>query len=299
MLLHPTLNTTDIPVTNNRHSDGNPSQCVAYKRLTTLHRGCMTHLNRLRDVWDGLAEQDALHAILTDPTKKQGKWGIANFMATGVAEVSIVMNHLAQIGHYPQTESTALDFGCGVGRLTQALAQRFSSCVGIDVSQHMIQEANALNRYENCRYITSSSPVLPFDDASFTFIYSNIVLQHMPQRLSVGYLKEFVRVLAPGGILVFGVQDSFPIRDIPSLITWLRQTVRLRTRIKEALGGPGEMQMHCLSESAIRRALGRAKIVDIQFVNTAAKDFNGNLSYLPQAPTSGYVSKQYCAVKQS
>ena len=259
----------------------------------------MTHLNRLRDVWDGLAEQDALHAILTDPTKKQGKWDIADFMATGIAEIDTVTSHLAQIGRLPQVKGSALDFGCGVGRLTQALAQHFSFCVGIDISQHMIQEADALNRYTHCQYITSSDPVIPFDDASFTFIYSNIVLQHMPQRFSVGYLKEFVRVLAPGGVLVFGVQDSFPIKDIPSLITWLRQTIRIRTRIKEALGGPGEMQMHCLSESVIRHALGPAKIVDVQFVNTAAKDFNGNLSYLPQAPTSGYVSKQYCAVKPS
>ena len=284
-------------MTNNRHSSGNPPLRMAYKRVTTLHRGCMTHLNRLRDVWDGLAEQDALHAILTDPTKKQGKWGIADFMATGIAEIDIVINHLAQIGHLPETTGSALDFGCGVGRLTQPLAQRFSSCVGIDISQHMIHEANALNRYAHCQYIASFDPVLQFDDASFTFIYSNIVLQHMPQPFAVGYLKEFVRVLAPGGILVFGVQDSFPIRDISSLITWFRQTARIRTRIKEALGGSGEMQMHCLSESVIRRALGPAKIVDVQFVNTAAKDFNGNLSYLPQAPISGYISKQYCAVK--
>jgi SAM-dependent methyltransferase len=259
----------------------------------------MTHLNQLRDVWDGLAEQDALHAILTDPTKKQGRWEIADFMATGIAETNTVLNHLAQIGRLPSANGSVLDFGCGVGRVTQALAQRFSYCVGIDISQHMIQEADALNRYKHCRYITSSDPILPFDDASFRFIYSNIVLQHMPQRFSVGYLKEFVRVLAPGGVLVFGVQDSFPIKDIPSLTTWLRQTARIRTRIRQALGGPGDMQMHCLSESAIRRALGPAEIVDVQFVNTAAKDFNGNLSYLSQAPTSGYVSKQYCAVKPS
>jgi ubiquinone/menaquinone biosynthesis C-methylase UbiE len=259
----------------------------------------MSNLNQLRDVWNDLAEQDALHAILTDPSKRQGKWDIADFMATGVAEIDTVTNHLAQIGYLPNAKGSALDFGCGVGRLTQALAQRFSSCVGIDISQHMIQEADALNRYAHCRYITSSDPVIPFHDASFTFIYSNIVLQHMPQRFSVGYLKEFVRVLAPGGVLVFGVQDSFSIRKIASLITWLRQTIRIRTRIREALGGPGDMQMHCLSESEIRRALGSAKIIDVQFVNTATKDFNGNLSYLPQAPASGYISKQYCVVKQT
>jgi hypothetical protein len=44
----------------------------------------------------------------------------------------------------------------------------------------------------------------------------------------------------------------------------------------------------------VRKALGPARIVDIQFTNTAAKDFNGELVYLPQAPVSGYVGKQYC-----
>jgi hypothetical protein len=58
----------------------------------------------------------------------------------------------------------------------------------------------------------------------------------------------------------------------------------------------GEMQMHCLPERVVRKALGPVKIVDIQFTNTAAKDFNGELVYLRQPPTSGYVGKQYCVV---
>jgi ubiquinone/menaquinone biosynthesis C-methylase UbiE len=259
----------------------------------------MSNLNQLRDVWDGLAEQDALHAILTDPSVKDGKWNTADFMATGITEINTVTSHLAQIGYLPNAKGSALDFGCGVGRLTQALAQRFSSCVGVDISEHMIQKAAALNHHEHCQYLVSSGSTLPFEDASFTFIYCNIVLQHMHRRFSMGYLKEFVRVLAPGGVLVFGVQDSFRIRDISSLITRLRQIIRIRTRIKEALGGPGEMQMHCLSENSIRHALGSAKIVDVQLVNTAAKDFNGNLSYLSKAPAAGYISKQYCVVKQA
>jgi hypothetical protein len=58
------------------------------------------------------------------------------------------------------------------------------------------------------------------------------------------------------------------------------------------------MQMHCLPEYAVRSALGSARIMDIQYTNTAASDFNGNLVYLEHAPVSGYVGKQYCVVKQ-
>jgi hypothetical protein len=57
------------------------------------------------------------------------------------------------------------------------------------------------------------------------------------------------------------------------------------------------MQMHCLPERVVRQALGSAKILDVQFTNTAAKDFNGKLVYLQRPPKSGYISKQYCVAK--
>jgi SAM-dependent methyltransferase len=163
----------------------------------------------------------------------------------------------------------------------------------------MIRNAESLNQYPHCRYRALADSRLPFADESFSFIYSNIVLQHVPRRYSLRYLREFVRVLEPGGILVFGVQDSFAAPDISSRMIRLRHILRLRSRLHSALGrGEGQMQMHCLSERAVRRSLSSARVVDIQVVNTAAKDFNGGLQYLAQAPASGYVGKQYCVVKE-
>jgi SAM-dependent methyltransferase len=256
------------------------------------------NLDKLKDDWESLAERDALWAILTDASKAGGRWDIAEFMATGEAEVETVVSHLAGIGRTPDYSGAALDFGCGVGRVTQALAGRFGSCVGVDISQQMIQKAEALNQYSRCRYVANAETRLPFEDGSFSFIYSNIVLQHVPENFSKEYLGEFVRVLAPGGVLVFGVQDSFAVTDVSSLLARVRQVARIRSRIREAVGsGTKDMQMHCLPERVVRHALGSARIVDIQLTNTAAKDFNGRLVYLRQAPTSGYVGKQYCVVK--
>jgi ubiquinone/menaquinone biosynthesis C-methylase UbiE len=259
----------------------------------------VTALDKLKNEWDNLAEQDPLWAILTDSTKTGRKWDVANFMATGDAEIATVMGHLARIGYIPNCNGTALDFGCGVGRLTQALAQRFASCVGIDISQQMIHQAQSFNRHPNCRYVANSDARLPFEHESFSFIYSNIVLQHVPQLFSEQYLREFIRVLTEDGVLVFGVQDSFSAGLLSSLLIRIRRTLRIRFRIKVALGlSVGDMQMHCLAESVIRSALGSAKVVDIQFTNTAANDFNGKLVYLTQAPSSGYIGKQYCVVKR-
>jgi SAM-dependent methyltransferase len=257
------------------------------------------NLDKLKNDWESLAERDALGAILTDASRVGGRWDVAEFMATGEAEIEIVMNHLVGIGRIPDFDGAALDFGCGVGRLTQPLGRRFASSVGVDISRQMIEKADALNQNPHCRYVVLSDTRMPFADESFSFIYSNIVLQHVPRRFSEPYLREFVRVLAPGGVLVFGVQDSFVAPDISSRMTRVRHILHIRSRIQDALGyGQSQMQMHCLPERTVRRALGPASVADIQFTNTAAKDFNGKLVYLPQAPTSGYVGKQYCVVKQ-
>lgn len=259
----------------------------------------MITLDKLKNDWEALAERDALWAILTDNTKAGCKWEIGEFLNTGEAEIKTVMAYLADVDCLPDCEGNALDFGCGVGRLTQALAPRFASCTGIDISQQMIRQAQTLNRFDHCRYLANSEERLPFADESFTFIYSNIVLQHVPQHLSEQYIREFVRVLAPGGILLFGVQDSFSTGVFASFVMRLRRSLRIRSRIKAVLGiSAGNMQMHCLPEHAVRAALGSARVVDIRFTNTAASDFNGKLVYLDQAATSGYVGKQYCVVKQ-
>ena len=261
----------------------------------------MSTLDNLKNAWEGLAGRDALSAILTDDSKTGGKWDLAEFLATGDAEIETVMKHLAAIGHVPDFSGAALDFGCGVGRLTQALALRFASCVGVDISHEMVRQAEAINQYPHCRYVASSTERLPFENATFSFLYSNIVLQHVPRPLAKNYLREFVRVLAPGGVLVFGVQDSFAAPDLSSRLVRVRHVLHLRSRIRVALKrGPGDMQMHCLPESIVRRALASAnipaKIVDVRYTNTAARDFNGKLVYLDQPPPSGYVGKQYCVV---
>jgi trans-aconitate methyltransferase len=255
-------------------------------------------LEQLRNDWDALAKRDALWAILTDGDKTDGGWDVGEFFATGEIEIATVMGYLAEVGCLPETAGAALDFGCGVGRLTQAMARRFAASVGVDISEEMIRRAETLNQYAHCNYMTSVTERLLFGDESFAFVYSNIVLQHMPRRLALGYLREFVRVLEPGGVLVFGVQDSFAASDMASRVVRVRDVLRLRTRLKAAMGRrEGDMQLHLLSEAEVREAVRPAMVVDVRLTNTAAKDFNGRLVYLNERPHSGYVGKQYCVVK--
>ncbi|HEX6200041.1 MAG TPA: class I SAM-dependent methyltransferase [Thermoanaerobaculia bacterium] len=156
----------------------------------------------VRENWDRFGREDPFWAVLTDPAKKGGGWDPEEFFATGRAEVAAL---LESVGHLLPGRARALDFGCGPGRLTQALAERFERVDGVDVAPSMVELARRLDRSgERAVYHLNPAPDLAlFADGAFDLAYSNITLQHVPPRLAEGYLAELVRVLRPGGVLVF------------------------------------------------------------------------------------------------
>jgi SAM-dependent methyltransferase len=173
------------------------------------------HIDRGSADWDELAAVDPLYAILSDPTKRGGRWDTDEFLATGVREVESLLEKAGRLG-YPTRRSAALDFGCGVGRIARALAGRFDSCVGVDISQTMIDRAQSLNAdVPNCSFWVNSTPDLrAFEGQTFDLVYSALVLQHMRSRIEIErFLAEFVRVLAPSGLLVFQLPSWIPLRQ--------------------------------------------------------------------------------------
>jgi len=143
-------------------------------------------------------------AILTDPAKAGGRWDADEFFATGVREVGALMEQAAA-WRKPIARRSALDFGCGIGRLSQALADHFDRVYGVDISPKMIELAQQHNRKgARVEYLCSAAGDLShFADGSIDMILSWITLQHMRPRYARRYIQEFLRVLAPGGLLVF------------------------------------------------------------------------------------------------
>ena len=157
-----------------------------------------------RTFWDRHAQRDPLWAILSEPSKEGGTWDAERFFQTGAAEVASLFYQLDSHSIAMRC-SAALDFGCGVGRLTQALGPHFDRVVGVDVSPKMVALARKMNRLPQTVSYTSNqaADLRVLDDAEFDFIVSNIVLQHIRPEITLEYLAEFFRVLAPGGVLVF------------------------------------------------------------------------------------------------
>lgn len=169
--------------------------------------------------WEELSRIDPLWAVLSDPTKRFGNWEPEKFFASGEQDVVAFLEVCARHG-LPRGRAAALDFGCGAGRLTRALSTRFDACVGVDISKPMVDLARHFNEDRpGCTFaVNDSYDLARFEDASFDFVVSHITLQHVPGRERIlGYIREFVRVLRPGGALVFQLPSSIPIRYRPQL----------------------------------------------------------------------------------
>jgi SAM-dependent methyltransferase len=166
-------------------------------------------LKRLRRQWDVLGKTDPFWAVLTADDKRGRRWNVEEFFATGEREIDDVLTYVESLG-VELDRRRALDFGCGLGRLTQALADRFEAVWGVDIAPSMVEQAERYDRHPGiCRFCVNARPDLKmFESGSFGFVYSKIVLQHIEPRYQRAYIREFVRVLAPGGVLVFQVPSE-------------------------------------------------------------------------------------------
>ena len=168
-------------------------------------------LARHQREWDQIAEQDAYWAVLSEPERKFGNWDPDAFFATGERDVALLMAQAERLGR-PVGRASALDFGCGVGRLTRALGERFDTAIGVDISGTMINRARELHAdHPSCRFEVNAAPSLPFSEGAFDLVYTRMVLQHLPNQATIErMLGEFMRVLRPDGLLAFQLPSELP-----------------------------------------------------------------------------------------
>ena len=242
-------------------------------------------LKNLQKTWNDFGEKDPLWAILSDPHKKGNKWKIDEFFETGKREIDTIFTALEKKGiHFPRKK--ALDFGCGVGRVTQALALYFDDVLGVDIAPSMIRLAQQLNRHRTCTFLLNTTDDLrQFPDSTFDFIYSNITLQHIAPRYTKKYIKEFIRVLIPGGLLLFQLPSepaNYKTRFKRGLLYIVPTNVR--QAYVQLVTGLKVREMHSMKKEAV-----------IQFI----KENNGTLIEVVPTQDAGpdWVSFQYFVTK--
>ena len=168
----------------------------------------------------------------------------------------------------------------------------------------MIKLANQYNSAgEKCVYVLNQSDDLShFRDATFDFIYSCRVLQHMRPDYCLAYLREFVRLLTADGVLVFQ-EPAARLDDTPSLIapvedsTW-KQNLKAITpgmihalywklkgaHLQRQLERQPKMEMYCIAKEEMVTFLKSLAciVVDVQEDDSAPS----------------YLSLRYCVTKE-
>lgn len=244
------------------------------------------NLSDLQATWEALGGTDPLWAVLSHADKKGGRWVAEEFFATGVREIETLMKSLGSLGRVPGNRA-ALDFGCGVGRLTQPLTAYFDEVVGVDLSHEMVRVAQLHNRVpDRCRFVVNAAPDLAvFPTGSFDLVLSYLTLQHMPPRYSTIYLREFVRLARTGGVIVVQLPAA-PATLLAALKGPLRNARNSVRALLARVGiGPGaRMGMYGVKCRTVRELLHEAgaQLVDV----TSADHY-----------TPGWTGYRYVAIK--
>lgn len=163
---------------------------------------------------------------------------------------------------------SVLDVGCGSGRASKLLYEKGFSVVGIDFSEKMLSLARKRVQGASFALMDVRSPSFP--DEHFDGVWANFAIIHIPQSETVPTLREWNRVLKPGGVLFIttsagehweGIQDE-----------WLRNGYK--------------MFFHRMSEDALRNYLEKSsfRVEEVGIV--------------PDAPENEDVSILYCFARK-
>jgi SAM-dependent methyltransferase len=138
----------------------------------------------MRATWDAAATSDGVDAYVGDP-------------ATAAAELDGLFGRLGADPH----GGTCLEVGCGTGRMTRVLAERFDTVIAVDVSAEMLALARRTATSSNVDFRPVGGERLDsVADGEADVVVCYLVLQHLPaRRLVAAYLADFARVLRPGG----------------------------------------------------------------------------------------------------
>jgi SAM-dependent methyltransferase len=164
-----------------------------------------------RTWWNRYARSDPFWAVLTENEKKAGGWDVDEFFRRGEDTITRELERLKALGLSLRFDR-ALDFGCGLGRLTNGLAGHFAHTTGVDISPPMLRHARQFVRHpDKIDFVATADPALAsLPDNSFDLVYSEITLQHIAPAEAERYIGSLVRLVRPGGVISFQVPACIP-----------------------------------------------------------------------------------------
>lgn len=177
--------------------------------------------------WAKWGESDPYFGVLSDNRfrKETIDQYRDEFFSSGEAMIATRMATVERL-FGPLSKGSAVDFGCGVGRLAIPLARRFDHVTGIDISSGMIAESQencAKFNVNNCRFLSAVDAI---ERNSIDYINSDIVLQHIPPKKGLKIISSLVGLLRPGsGVIALQMTTKRRIPVVKEIVYSIKHNV--------------------------------------------------------------------------
>jgi SAM-dependent methyltransferase len=182
-------------------------------------------IERVQMAWTEMGKTRPHHSVLSGRDylpQNINERSLARFWASGSNEAATIAAILKRHGFHEPGSKTSVEYGCGLGRVSFALANVFRKVRGYDISPTHIAQAQRRasdTRADNIEFhlcscdVLSEGALVPCD-----FFYSRIVFQHNPPPLIRLLITRSLESLRPDGIAIFqvptyGATYSFSIRE--------------------------------------------------------------------------------------
>lgn len=154
-------------------------------------------LAAIRRDWDTRARDNARAYInWPDVADEEGA-----FFASGREDYAKYVTPFLQKMQFDPSGKTALEIGCGIGRIARRMVEDFRSYIGVDVSPEMVCKASSYELSRATFRVVSGGDLSGIADSSVDFVFSFALFQHVPDKEAIfNYFAETERVLRPGGI---------------------------------------------------------------------------------------------------
>jgi len=248
---------------------------LGFARYGLYTRIRWTGKNMFRDdsdaSWDKWGKQNPYFGVLTDDKFRREnitEESKSEVLATGRVHIQRVLS--MAISHFGEiSRNSALDFGCGVGRLVIPLATEFEHVTAVDVSLGMLETAkqNCSDRgIRNVDFVQSDDRLSQVT-RSFDFIHSYLVFQHITVRRGAEIITHLLKRLNDEGVLAI----HFPFACKHSVIRKFAHLLRrnfspfsmLANIVRAKRWNEPFMQMNCYDVNSVLASISGCGIKDV------------------------------------